>query len=163
MEHVDLVLVVVDFELRIFQLLEHVKLGRLRIIEFLFELHDIRRCTLKLFLEFALGSFQRVVVLGLDRKLLFDIFFLTEARIELEVLRLLLSAPGREIFVLNVLLIDAQLVSSSHLLHFNSQRLDHSILLKSHLFEASVVLLEIKLVLLILLSHGLFVLQLLLH
>ena len=61
-EHVNLVLVVLDFELRVFQLLEHVKLGRLRIIEFLFELHDVRRGTLKLFLEFGLGHLDCVVV-----------------------------------------------------------------------------------------------------
>ena len=40
-EHVDLVLRFVDFKLRVFQLLEHLELRRLRIVELLFELHDV--------------------------------------------------------------------------------------------------------------------------
>jgi len=76
-EHVNLALVVLDFELRVFQLLEHVKLGRLRIIEFLFELHDVRRGTLKLFLEFSFGHLDCVVVCFPCAELLLNIILVS--------------------------------------------------------------------------------------
>ena len=51
-----------DLVLLVFQLLQHVKLCGLRIVEFLFELNNVRRCTLKLFLQLTLGHLHRIVV-----------------------------------------------------------------------------------------------------
>ena len=70
-----------DLVLLVFQLLQHVKLCGLRIVEFLFELNNVRRCTLKLFLKFSFGSLQRGVVLRFHFELLFNIFFLSEMRL----------------------------------------------------------------------------------
>jgi len=84
MQHVDLVLPFLDFELRIFQLLEHIQLGGLGVVEFFLELHYVRRCTLELFLEFCFGHLNRVVVCLPCAKLVLNIIFLSKLSVQLK-------------------------------------------------------------------------------
>ena len=81
MKRVDLVLVIFDLVFRILQLLQHVKLRRLGIVELFLKLNDVRRCTLKLFLELSLCGFQCVMMLSFHLKLLFNICLLSEMRL----------------------------------------------------------------------------------
>ena len=88
MERVDLVLQIValifDIELSILQLLQHVELRGLRIVEFLFKLNDVGRCTLKLFLQLRFGHLHRVMMSLPRPKLHFDVLFLLQASLEFE-------------------------------------------------------------------------------
>ena len=146
LERVDLVIAILDLVFSILQLLQHVKLRGLRVVEFLFELNDVRRCTLKLFLEFSLGSLQRDMVLRFHFELLFDIFFLSKMRPQLKIFRSLVGVLSLEILILDIHLVKTELIGRSHLLDFNGHVLDNGIFLKSHRFVFSVLFLEIEFV-----------------
>ena len=99
-----------DLVLLVFQLLQHVKLCGLRIVEFLFELNNVRRCTLKLFLKFSFGCLHRVVVLVPHCKLCFDIFFLSKTSVTFKNLGIFFRVVSFKSLYFDIHLVDAKLV-----------------------------------------------------